>query len=304
MSAEGVSDNRCGYVALVGRPNVGKSSLLNRLIGQKLAITSHKPQTTRHTILGIHTRPEGQILYVDTPGIHQQVDSKRRALGHYLNRAAKAVLADVDLVLFLVEAMRWTDEDAQVLKALAATHRPVVLVVNKVDRLQDKAQLLPFLQEMAARHPFREIVPVSATKGINCEPLETLLLGLLPCADNLFEQDELTDRSERFFAAELLREQLTRRYAQEIPYALTVEIERFDDEGERYRIHALVWVERESQRKILLGKQGEAMKQTASEARKAMMTFFQKRVHLEVWIKVKNSWAGDEAALARLGYGD
>jgi GTP-binding protein Era len=296
--------NHCGYVALVGRPNVGKSSLLNRLIGQKLAITSHKPQTTRHTILGIHTRTGGQLLYVDTPGIHQRVDSKRRALGHYLNRAAKAMLADVDLIVLLVEALRWTEEDEQVIKALAETQRPVVLAVNKVDRLTDKTQLLPFLQQMASRYAFTEIIPVSATKGINTDKLENLLLGLLPESDNLFGEDELTDRSERFFAAELLREQLTRRYAQEIPYALTVEIEKFEDEGERYRINALVWVERESQRKILLGKQGEAMKQSASEARKAMMEFFDKRVHLEVWVKVKQSWAVDEANLARLGYAE
>ncbi|MBF0254887.1 MAG: GTPase Era [Gammaproteobacteria bacterium] len=304
MVAESVGQNRCGYVALVGRPNVGKSSLLNRLIGQKLAITSHKPQTTRHAILGIHSLPGGQILYVDTPGIHQRVDSKRKALGHYLNRAAKAMLADVDVIVFLVEALRWTEEDAEVLKALSETSRPVVLAVNKIDRLQDKAQLLPYLQQTAARFPFKEVIPISAIKGSNTEQLESLLLALLPESDNLFGEDELTDRSERFFAAELLREQLTRRYAQEIPYALTVEIESFEDEGDRYRIHALVWVEREGQRKILLGHRGEAMKQAATEARKEMMAFFQKRVHLQVWIKVKDSWAGDEAALARLGYGD
>ncbi len=304
MSTESSPLNRCGYVALVGRPNVGKSSLLNRLIGQKLAITSHKPQTTRHAILGIHTLDRGQILYVDTPGIHQRVDSKRKALGHYLNRAAKAMLADVDLIVFLVEAMRWTDEDEQVLKALEETSRPVLLAINKVDRLADKAQLLPYLQEVAARFDFAEVVPISATRGINTDELEGLLLKRLPESDNLFDPEELTDRSERFFAAELLREQLTRRYAKEIPYALTVEIETFKIEGERYRIRALVWVERESQRKILLGKQGEAMKQAASEARKEMMAFFDRRVHLEVWVKVKQSWAGDAASLARLGYVD
>jgi GTP-binding protein Era len=296
--------NRCGYVAIIGRPNVGKSSLLNRLIGQKLAITSHKPQTTRHAILGIHTLASGQILYVDTPGIHQRVEGKRKALGHYLNRAATAMLADVDLIVFVVEAGRWGDEDARVLEALAVSRAPVLLAVNKVDRIQDKTALLPFLQAMGERYPFQHIVPLSATRGTHTDVLEQLLLEMLPESENLYAEDELTDRSERFLAAELLREQLTRRYGKEVPYALTVEIESFVDEGERYLIHALVWVEREGQRKILLGKAGEAMKQAASEARREMMTFFQKRVHLQVWVKVKQSWAVDEASLARLGYVD
>jgi len=294
--------NHCGYAALVGRPNVGKSTLLNRLIGQKLAITSHKPQTTRHAILGIHTGKRGQILFVDTPGIHLRSDSHRRALSHYLNRAATGMLADVDLILFLVEARVWTPEDENALKMLQGREAPVVLVVNKVDKVNEKEALLPFLDEISRKFSFAGIVPVSAAKGTSLDRLETLVLDLLPEGENIFGADEISDRSERFFAAELLREQLTRRYAQEIPYALTVEIEQFIDEGGRYRINALVWVERESQRKILLGKEGEAMKAAATEARKQMMEFFQKRVHLEVWIKVKKSWAGDEAALARLGY--
>lgn len=296
--------NRCGYAALVGRPNVGKSTLLNRLIGQKLAITSHKPQTTRHTILGIHTSDRGQILFVDTPGIHLRSDPRRKALSHYLNRAATGMLAEVDLVLFVVEALVWTPEDEHVLQSLEGRKSPVILVVNKVDKVADKGTLLPFLEDLSHRYPFQAIVPVSATKENSLGQLVPLVLGLLPEGENIFGEEEVTDRNERFFAAELLREQLTRRYAQEIPYALTVEIEQFVDEGDRYRINALVWVERESQRKILLGKEGEAMKAAASEARKQMMAFFQKRVHLEVWIKVKKSWAGDEAALARLGYID
>ncbi|MBU0499500.1 MAG: GTPase Era [Gammaproteobacteria bacterium] len=296
--------NHCGYAALVGRPNVGKSTLLNRLIGQKLAITSHKPQTTRHAILGIHSSARGQILFLDTPGIHQRSDPRRKAMSHYLNRAATAMLADADLVLFLVEALVWTAEDENVLTMLQGRKAPVLLVVNKVDKIVEKERLLPFLDEIARKFSFAGVVPVSAAKGSNLDRLQTLVLDLLPEAENIFGEDEVTDRSERFFAAELLREQLTRRYAQEIPYALTVEIEQFVDEGERYRINALIWVERESQRKILLGKEGEAMKAAATEARKQMMEFFQKRVHLEVWIKVKKSWAGDEAALARLGYVD
>lgn len=296
--------NRCGYVALIGRPNVGKSTLMNRLLGQKLAITSHKPQTTRHAILGAQALPGGQILYLDTPGLHQRVDKERKAFSHYLNRTAAAALAQVDLVLLLVEALRWTEEDAAALKLLEQHNKPLLLGVNKIDRLSNKEALLPFLRDMAEKANFREIIPLSASRGTNLTLLQQRLLAYLPAAPNLFADDEITDRSERFFAAELLREQLTRRYGQELPYAVTVEIESFVDEGARYRIHALVWVEREGQRKILLGKEGEAMKQTATEARLAMMDFFQRRVHLEVWIKVKRNWAQDEAALARLGYGD
>lgn len=298
------NSNRCGYAALVGRPNVGKSTLLNRLVGQKLAITSHKPQTTRHTILGISTSVRGQILYVDTPGIHQRIDKQRKAFSHYLNRTATGIIADVDVVLFVIEAMKWTDEDESVLQALLARKAPVILVINKVDRVEKKEALLPFLQEIAQKGHFAEVIPVSASKGANLSRLEELVLGLLPPGDNVFSDDELTDRSERFFAAELLREQLTRRYSKEVPYALTVEIESFVDEGDRYKINALVWVEREGQKKILLGEKGLAMKEAATEARKQMADFFQRRVHLEVWVKVKKSWAGDEAALARLGYSD
>ena len=298
------TENRCGYAAFVGRPNVGKSTLLNRLVGQKLAITSHKPQTTRHTILGISTTASGQILFVDTPGIHQRIDKQRKAFSHYLNRTATGVIADVDVVLFVVEALKWTDEDESVLKALSSRKAPIVLVINKVDRIEKKEALLPFLQQVAEKGDFTEVIPVSAAKGSNLSTLEELVLGLLPQGDNIYSDDELTDRSERFFAAELLREQLTRRYAQEVPYALTVEIESFVNEGDRYRINALVWVEREGQKKILLGEKGKAMKEAATEARKQMSEFFQRRVHLEVWVKVKKSWAGDEAALARLGYSD
>jgi GTPase len=296
--------NRCGHVALIGRPNVGKSTLMNRLLGQRLAITSHKPQTTRHAILGVQTLPGGQILYVDTQGLHQRLDKDRKALSHYLNRTATAAMAQVDVVLLLVEALRWTEEDAAVLKLVPQGDKPLLLGINKIDRLPNKEALLPFLRDMAEKAEFREIVPLSASRGTHLTVLQQRLLGCLPEGPNLFAEDAITDRSERFFAAELLREQLTRRYGQEIPYAVTVEIESFVDEGTRYRIHALVWVEREGQRKILLGSGGEAMKQTATEARHAMMEFFQKRVHLEVWIKVKKSWAEDEAALARLGYVD
>jgi GTP-binding protein Era len=291
----------CGTVAIVGRPNVGKSTLLNRLLGQKIAITSHKAQTTRHAILGIQSRDEGQIVYVDTPGLHQRGGS---ALNRMLNRTARAALADVDLILFVLEAGRFSDEDRLALEAAVAAGPPVMAAVNKVDRVRDKSRLLPFLAELSRHHAFIEMVPVSAETGDQVALLEDQLLAHLPEGERLYPDDQLTDRSERFFAAELLREQLTRRYAKELPYAVTVEIERFEDQRGRYLIHALIWVEREGQKAIIIGRGGEALKATSTEARKQMQRMFDRPVHLEVWVKVKQSWSSDEAALVSLGYGD
>ena len=293
--------NHCGTVAIVGRPNVGKSTLLNRMLGQKLAITSHKAQTTRHSILGVKTTEQGQILFVDTPGIHERSGS---ALNRYLNRTARAAIADVDLVLLLVEALRFTHEDELALRAVAEAGPSVIAVINKVDRLRDKTALLPFLQRLSERYSFDAMVPVSAKSGEQLDALEQAIMARLPDGENLFPPDQLTDRSERFFAAELLREQLTRRYAQELPYRTTVEIERFEDEGGRYLIHALIWVERPSQKAIIIGHRGEALKAAATRARLEMQRLFDCPVHLEVWVKVKESWSSDEAALASLGYAD
>lgn len=293
--------NRCGTVAIIGRPNVGKSTLLNRMLGQKLVITSHKPQTTRHAILGIKTRQGGQMVFVDTPGIHQRGDG---ALNRYLNRAARAAVADVDLALLVVESLRWTQEDTKALAAAAAEGVPVIAAVNKVDTVKDKGRLLPFLQELSARHPFLAVVPVSARDGTQVDAIELAVLAALPEGDNLYPADQLTDRSERFFAAELLREQLMQRYGKELPYQTAVQIERFEDEGGRYRIHALIWVERPGQKAIVIGSRGEALKATATQARLEMQKLFGCPVHLEVWVKVKTSWSSDEAALAVLGYGE
>lgn len=290
---------RCGYAVLVGRPNVGKSTLLNRLLGQKLAITSHKPQTTRHRILGIHSQTAGQIAFVDTPGIH---DRGARAMNQYLNRAAYSALLGVDVVLFVVQALVWTDEDQRVLSAIKNAGIGTVAVVNKVDLVSPKENLLPYLEQLSKRFEFLDLIPVSACDGDNLEALLQAVLQRLPEREPMFPDEQLTDRSERFFAAELLREQLVRRYHQELPYSVTVEIEQFDETAGLYNIAAVIWVERDSQRAILLGKSGEAMKQAASEARKAMNRFFDTRVHLEVWIKVKKSWSDDEAGLAALGY--
>ncbi|HPE81171.1 MAG: GTPase Era [Sedimenticolaceae bacterium] len=292
---------RSGYAVLVGRPNVGKSTLLNRLLGQKLAITSHKPQTTRHRILGIKSREDGQIVFVDTPGIHERGN---KAMSHYLNRTAHTALIDVDVAVFVVQALAWTSEDERVLSAVVKAGVPTILAVNKVDLVEPKEKLLPFLQTLAERHSFVDVIPVSASRGDNADALMQAVLDRLPEGEPVFPEDQITDRSERFFAAELLREQLIRRYHRELPYAITVEIERFEEEDGRYLIGAVIWVEREGQRAILLGKGGQAMKETATAARKAMNDFFQTRVHLEVWIKVKKSWSSDEAGLSRLGYTD
>ncbi len=293
--------NRSGTVAIVGRPNVGKSTLLNRILGQKLVITCHKAQTTRHAVLGIKTREEGQMVFLDTPGIHERGDS---ALNRYLNRAARAAMADVDLALFVVEAMRWTDEDAKALAAIVAEGVTTIAVVNKVDAVKDKPRLLPYLQELGARHPFLAVVPVSAASGTQVEDLELAVLAALPEHENTYPEEQITDRSERFFAAELLREQLMQRYGEELPYQTTVQIERFEDEGGRYRIHALIWVQRPGQKAIVIGSRGEALKAAATQARLEMQKLFGCPVHLEVWVKVKKSWSSDEAALAMLGYGD
>jgi len=292
---------RCGFVALIGRPNVGKSTLLNRLLGQKLAITSDKAQTTRHAILGIRTRERSQAIYVDTPGIH---DRGHSALNRYLNRTAGALVADVDLVLFLVEALRFVAEDLKVLRTIAAAQAPTIAVINKIDGVRDKSRLLPYLRELSARHGFLELVPVSAATGDQVERLEGLVMAALPERAAIFAPDQLTDRSERFFAAELLREQLVRRYGDELPYCTTVEIERFEDRDGRYRIGALVWVERPGQKAIIIGNRGESLKVAASQARLRMQALFDCPVHLDVWVKVKKSWSSNEAALASLGYTD
>lgn len=289
--------NRCGAIALIGRPNVGKSSLLNRMLGQKLSITSHKAQTTRDAIVGIKTLTGGQLVFVDTPGIHDRGD---HALNRKLNRAARATIADVDLVALVVEAVQFNHEDTLALKALAGARPVSIAVVNKIDRVAPKERLLPFLQQLAERHPFACIVPVSARTGDGLEPLEQELLKRLPESENWFPDDQLTDCSSRFLAAELIREQLVRRYGDELPYQTAVTIERFREEPERHRIHALIWVERDSQKAIIIGRGGEALKATATAARVAMRRLFERPVHLDLWVKVRKGWTRDEATLNAL----
>ncbi|MES9928786.1 MAG: GTPase Era [Candidatus Thiodiazotropha sp. 6PDIVS] len=294
-------ENHCGYAAIVGRPNVGKSTLLNRVLGIRLAITSHKAQTTRHTILGVNSLKGGQVIYVDTPGIHERSDN---AMNRYLNRTAKTALTGVDLLIFVVEALRWTKEDEKVLSLVKESGIPAIAVVNKVDLIKQKEALLPYLSELSTRYGFLEIIPLSARNGRNLETLEDLVLKALPEGENVYPDDQLTDRPEKFFAAELIREQITRRYAKELPYAVSVEIERFEEQSGLYRINGVIWVEKPGQKGIIIGKDGLALKEVATQARKAMQTFFDCKVHLELWVKVKKSWSSDEAALVRLGYGE
>lgn len=292
---------RAGYAALLGRPNVGKSTLLNRLIGQKLSITAPKPQTTRHLILGIQTLPEAQIVYVDTPGLHRQ---GRRAMNRYLNRAAASVLGYVDVVVFLVEALRWTDEDEDVLSRLVGFQGPVALAVNKVDRISDKTRLLPFLQEIAGKRNFVEVAPLSALEGDNVPALERIIARLLPEREFLFPEDQITTASERFLAAELIREKLTRLLREELPYALTVEIERFVEEDRLVRIHAVIWVEHETQKGIVIGEKGRTLREVGRQAREDMERLLGRKVFLETWVKVREGWSDDERALRSLGYAD
>nr|MDQ2695357.1 GTPase Era [Pseudomonadota bacterium] len=287
---------------LLGRPNVGKSTLLNRLLAQKISITAPKPQTTRHVILGIKTLADTQIVYVDTPGLHL---GGRRAMNAYMNRTAAHVLSYGDVVVFLVEALRWTAEDDSVLQRLRAFAGPVILAVTKVDRVRDKARLLPFLQEMAGRFAFADIIPLSAVReGINLQALEQAVAARLPEGEFLYPEDQVTTVSQRFLAAELIREKLTRCLRDELPYALTVDIESFVVEGRLLRIGAVIWVERPSQKAIVIGERGALLKEVGRQARQDMEKLFEAKVFLETWVRVREGWADDERALRSFGYQD
>ena len=292
---------RSGYVAIVGRPNVGKSTLMNHILGQKISITSRKPQTTRHRILGIKTTEENQVVYVDTPGVHLNA---KKAMNRYMNRAATTSLEDVDLILFLVEADTWTEEDDNVLKRLKEVKAPVFLVVNKVDRVKEKEVLLPLLQELSEKMAFASVIPLSALKGSNVEELEREVYQQLPESEMIFPEDYVTDRSSRFLAAEIIREKLMRGLGKELPYATTVEIESFKEEEGMLRIHGLIWVERQSQKRIVIGKGGEKLKEVGKQARLDMQKLFDCKVYLQLWVKVKEGWSDNERILNSLGYKD
>ncbi|MGC9385399.1 MAG: GTPase Era [Hydrogenovibrio sp.] len=292
---------QAGFVAVVGRPNVGKSTIMNALIGQKLSITSPKPQTTRHRIHGILTTDAFQVVFVDTPGMH--LDGQK-SINRYMNRAASSAFADVDVILFVVEAGRWSQEDQAVAERCRLSEIPVVLLVNKVDKFKQKTDLFPFLQKVGEQADFDALIPISAYSKSGFEPLRAEILKHLPHQAAIFPEDYITDRSTRFLAAEIVREKLMRTLGDEVPYGATVEIEQFafNEEEHRWHINALILVERPGQKQIVIGKKGEQIKQMGIQARKDMMHLLDARVHLELWVKVKENWSDDERALASLGY--
>jgi GTP-binding protein Era len=293
---------RSGYVAIIGRPNVGKSTLINRVLGQKLCITSRRPQTTRHRILGIKTTEQGQFIYVDTPGLHSD---NKKAMNRYMNRAAASSIEDVDVVLFVVEGLKWTDEDQKVLNRLQKDAKaPVILVLNKADKLADKAALLPQIETLSQQFTFAAVVPISARKGMNTDLLEQEITKLMPEGELIYDEDQLTDRSSRFLAAEIVREKLFRFLGQELPYSLTVEVELFEEEDGMYRIGAVVYVERSGQKSIVIGKKGEQLKLIGKEARLEMEQLFGCKVFLQIWVKVREGWSDNERMLKNLGYQD
>ncbi|MBK8815253.1 MAG: GTPase Era [Methylococcaceae bacterium] len=291
----------CGYVALIGRPNVGKSTLMNHLLKQKISITSRKPQTTRHRIVGINTSEAGQIIYLDTPGMHQ---GEQKALNRYLNRTADTALLGVNAVIWLIDGLVWQDFDDIILKKLEQANLPVILAVNKVDKIKDKEAILAFFEQAQRRFPFKELLPVSALKGTNLEQLESAVLRLLPESELIYPEDQVTDRPERFLCAEIVREKLTRRLGNELPYSLTVEVERYEELPNVTKIYIVIWVERTSQKSIVIGTEGEMLKKIGTDARFDIEKLIGQKVFLKLWVKVKKGWADNERALLSLGFNE
>ena len=290
--------HRAGTVAIVGRPNVGKSTLLNRLVGQKLSITSRKPQTTRNRVTGILTVPHAQLVFVDTPGFQTQ---HRSALTRLMNRTVTQALTGVDAIVWLIEALKFDERDELLAKRLP-DNVPVVLVLNKVDRVKEKSALLPFIARMSARRPFAAIIPLSAERDRNADALVAEIVRLLPEGPRMYEEDQVTTLPERFLAAELVREKLFRLLGDELPYSTAVEVERFETKGALRHIHVGILVDKANQKAIVIGKGGEKLKAISTSARKDMEELFDGKVYLEVWVRVRSGWADDAAALKRLGY--
>ena len=295
-------DTYCGFIAIVGRPNVGKSTLLNKILGQKISITSRKAQTTRHRIVGIHTEGAYQAVYVDTPGLHIE---EKRAINRLMNRAASSAIGDVDLIIFVVDGTLWNVDDEMVLNKLRQARAPVVLAINKIDNVKNKDELLPFITELSGKFDFVEIIPISAQRGNNVHKLQEIVRKSLKKGIHHFPEDYVTDRSQRFMASEIIREKLMRFMGDELPYSVTVEIEQFKiNERGTYEINGLILVEREGQKKMVIGHGGQKIKTIGTEARADMERLFDNKVHLELWVKVKSGWADDERALRSLGYMD
>jgi GTP-binding protein Era len=291
--------HRAGLIAIVGRPNVGKSTLLNRMVGEKVSITSRKPQTTRHRITGIRTTPEAQLVFVDTPGFQTR---HRTTMNRIMNRTVRQALEEVDVILWVIEALDFDAQDQALLKLLPAD-RPVVLAMNKVDRVKDKPALLPFMEEIGRLRDFAALVPVSAGRGDNVDALIAELSKHLPEGPRTYDEDEITTLPERFLAAEMVREKLFRLLGDELPYAVAVEIEKFETKGSLRRIHAGILVEKGTQKAIIIGRGGEKLKAIGTDARKDMERLFGGKVFLELWVRVRSGWADDQAALKRLGIG-
>ena len=293
--------SRCGYVAIIGRPNVGKSTLLNRLLGQKISITSRKPQTTRHNLLGIKTDGDCQALFVDTPGIHAR---EARAINRYMNRAALSALRDVDVILFLIDREKFSGDDEKVAELFRQAAGRKVLVINKIDLLANRAALPPMLQKLQEHFPDASLVPVSAKKGDNLAQLEKVIYTALPESPFYFDENQITDRPERFLVAEIIREKLMRQLGDELPYALTIRIDRYDEAATPVHIDATIFVEKSSQKRILIGKSGDKLKRVGMDARNDIEQLLRRKVMLNTWVKVKAGWSDDERALRSLGYDD
>ena len=294
-----VKTTRCGLVTIIGRPNVGKSTLLNRLVGEKISITSSRAQTTRHRLLGIRTTEHAQIVYVDTPGLH--ADNKSM-MNRQMNRVATASLQGVDCIVLMIAASGWVDADEYPLRLVAKQGIPVILAINKIDQMKDRRQLLPFIEQSRGKMEFSGIVPISARTGTNVDDLQKAILEYLPHQPLMYPADQITDRSERFLAAELIREQIFRGFRQEVPYATAVSIDQFKRVKRALHIEATIWVEKEGQKPILIGKSGERLKTVGSRARLAMQKLFAAKVHLNLWVKVREGWSDNERALRSLGY--
>ena len=299
MSSSLFMNTFCGYIALIGRPNVGKSTLMNRLLEQKISITSRKPQTTRHSVLGIHTEDNHQLVYVDTPGIHR---NEPKAMNKMMNQTAKRVLNDVDVVVMIIDAQYWKPEDEAILSLIQQATVPVILALNKIDRIKEKERLLPLIQQMQEKHAFHAIIPMSARTGVQVEELENHLKQLLPKGPHLFGADQVTDRSTKFLCSEIMREKVFRFCGDELPYSTSVEIESFKEEDTLITMHALIIVDKESHKRMIIGNKGEKMKEMATQARLDMQRLLNKKVMLKCWVKVKSGWADSIKMLRQLGY--